>query len=78
MKKIESLKSISESLNISHIIIPFSKVFKNKKQLDIYSGNEKIPFKERDTDFKTILSQEFSNNFHVEFKIYKSVVKFPS
>ncbi|MFW9872757.1 MAG: hypothetical protein ACFFG0_06600 [Candidatus Thorarchaeota archaeon] len=43
----------------SEIIIPFSKMFKCYKQMDIYSGEEKIPFKERKRDFKTILRQEF-------------------
>ena len=64
--------------DISTIIIPFSKVFKNKRQLDIYSGNEKIPFKERDPEYKIILRQEFANNFNFEFKVFRSVIKFPS
>ena len=47
--------------DISSIIIPFSKIFKNKKQSDIYSGDEKIRFNERDPEYKTILRQEFAN-----------------
>jgi len=64
--------------DISSIIIPFSKVFKIKKKLDIYSGNEKIPFKERDPEYKLIFRQEFTNILNSEFKIYKPVVTFPS
>ena len=73
-----SLKPINENSDISNIIIPFSKVFKNKTKLDIYSGKEKIPFVERDPDFKKILRQEFANNIYAEFKIYRPVVRFPS
>ncbi len=46
---------------VSELVIPFSKVFKSYKQKDIYSGNEIIPFREREPEFKMILSQEFSN-----------------
>ncbi len=50
-----------EVLDYSKIVIPFSKVFKRYKTRNIYSGEEKIPFKERDQEFKMILMQEFSN-----------------
>jgi hypothetical protein len=52
---------IKGEADISSIIIPFSKVFKSNKQIDIYSGAEKIPFKERDLEYKMILKQEFGN-----------------
>jgi hypothetical protein len=41
-----------ERLNISKLIIPFSIIFKNKSPQDIYSGEENIPFRERDSKFK--------------------------
>lgn len=44
----------------SKIVIPFSKAFRSNKPKDIYSGKERIPFKERDPEFKIILRQEFS------------------
>ncbi|KKN52278.1 hypothetical protein LCGC14_0614410 [marine sediment metagenome] len=47
--------------NISKAVIPFSKIFKSPKPVDIYSGNESIPFKERDPNFKLILRHEFSD-----------------
>jgi len=50
-----------EVLDYSKIVIPFSEVFKRYKPSNIYSGEEKIPFKERDQEFKMILMQEFSN-----------------
>lgn len=65
-------------INISKVVIPFSKLCRNYQSPDIYSGNEKIPFVDRDPDYKRILRQEFSNNFHIEFKIFKPIVKFPS
>ncbi len=65
-------------LNLSEIVIPFSKLFRKYETSDIYSGNEKIPFKERDPEYKMILRQEFANILKVEFKVYKSVIKFPT
>lgn len=46
---------------ISEIVIPFSRLFRNYELPDIYSGKEKIPFKKRDPEYKMILKQEFSN-----------------
>ncbi|MFW9897273.1 MAG: hypothetical protein ACFFD7_15830 [Candidatus Thorarchaeota archaeon] len=69
---------VKEKFDISRIVIPFSKIFKSNKQIDVYSGKEKIPFQERDREYKMILKQEFANNFNVEFKVYKSVITFPS
>jgi len=53
-------KELSEDhFNVSEIVIPFSRLFKNYRSSDIYSGREKIPFKERDPEYKMILRQEF-------------------
>ncbi len=67
-----------QNIDFSKIVIPFSKVIGSSKPRDIYSGKEKISFKERDPEYKMILRQEFVNTLNVEFKIFKSVVKFPS
>jgi len=48
------------NLNLSKVVIPFSKMCKSSKPADIYSGTEKIPYNERDPEFKLILRQEFS------------------
>jgi hypothetical protein len=57
-----SHKEISEKERyFSQIVIPFSKMFNRYKSRDIYSGEEKIPFKDRNQEFKMILRQEFSN-----------------
>jgi len=48
------------NFNLSKVVIPFSKMFNTKGSSDIYSGNENIPFKERDPEFRMILRQEFS------------------
>ena len=54
----------NERINLTHdisqLVIPFSKVFKSYKPKDIYSGNENIPFKEREPEYKMLLRQEFS------------------
>jgi len=64
--------------DISKIIIPFSRLFHKNETTDIYSGPEKIPFKARNPDYKMILKQEFINTIKVEFRVFKSVIKFPS
>ena len=52
--------NLEREIDISQLVIPFSRVFKSFKRRDIYSGNEDIPFKEREPEFKMILRQEFS------------------
>jgi hypothetical protein len=46
-------------LPISNLIIPFSVIFRKTVALDIYTGNESVPFEERDSNFKQILKNEF-------------------
>ena len=58
----EDLEKLLESdldrdVDISQLVIPFSKMFKSYKPRDVYSGNENIPFKERETEFKIIFRQ---------------------
>ena len=53
-------ETVNQDIDYSKIVIPFSQVFKSFKPRDIYSGNERIPFKERKREFKIILRQEFS------------------
>ena len=48
--------------NISYLIIPFSVAFEKNEPPDIYNGEELIPFKEKDLDFKDILIHEFLND----------------
>lgn len=55
--------------DISKVFISFTKISKRKCEADIYSGNEEIPFKERDPRYKAILMQEFLNNFKKPLKI---------
>ncbi|MFX0000815.1 MAG: hypothetical protein ACFE9Q_14195 [Candidatus Hodarchaeota archaeon] len=45
--------------NISNLIIPFSIIFKSDTPSDIYSGEERIPFEEKNPEFKQILISEF-------------------
>jgi len=41
--------------NIAKVIIPLSTFFKNNNIQDKYLGSERIPFRERDLDYKSIL-----------------------
>ena len=50
----------------SQIIIPFSQIFKTYKPIDFYSGKEKIPFNERDPEYRMILRQEFASYIKVD------------
>jgi hypothetical protein len=43
------------------LIVPFSKFMKHLQSEDIYTGEESIPFENRDPLFKSILRKEFSN-----------------
>jgi hypothetical protein len=52
---------LDDHLDISKIVIPFSRLFKKYKTSDIYSGTEKIPFQERNLEYRIILRQEFEN-----------------
>ena len=51
----------ARDIDYSEIVIPFSQIFKSYKQRDIYSGREKIPFKEKKSEFRLIIKHEFSN-----------------
>ena len=46
-------------LNFSKTVISFSIFFKKTPPKDIYTGDEKIPFSEREKEYKAILKQEF-------------------
>ena len=43
------------------LFVPFSRLMKNRNSVDIYTGEESIPFENRDPLFKSILRKEFSN-----------------
>ena len=62
-KKIEVLEQEREVVenfpDISKFIIPFSVVFKKFSPPDIYNGEELIPFKEKESDYKEIFIHEF-------------------
>lgn len=45
--------------NISNLIIPFSIIFKKECPSDIYTGEEIIPFRKKDSEFRQILIHEF-------------------
>lgn len=45
--------------NLSDFIISFQELFNQVKTIDIYSGNENIPFREKDKEFQRLLLSEF-------------------
>jgi hypothetical protein len=51
----------SEKLEISQTINPFSKFSKKLNLKDIYTGNEKISFRNRHPIFKSLLRIEFED-----------------
>ncbi|MFW9896882.1 MAG: hypothetical protein ACFFD7_13840 [Candidatus Thorarchaeota archaeon] len=56
----ESDIEISELFpDISQLIIPFSDAFKKNGLPDEYDGDNKIPFSEKDKEFREILIYEF-------------------
>ncbi|MFX0059606.1 MAG: hypothetical protein ACFE85_17605 [Candidatus Hodarchaeota archaeon] len=58
IKDLDDIK-LEHTFNLSDLVVPFSRFFKNETPLDIYTGKEKIPFHEKDSEFKSILIQEF-------------------
>jgi len=58
---VKDLNDLNQDLifKLSNLVIPFSKFFKKEAPSDIYTGKEKIPFHEKDSEFKSILIQEF-------------------
>ena len=65
-KKIVSIEQEIEEgevfQDISQLIIPFSVAFNINHVPDIYTGDELIPFREKNLIFKEILINEFIND----------------
>jgi hypothetical protein len=53
------LDGSDDFLNISNLIIPFKIIFRKDSLPDIYSGEESLCFKEKDSQFQQILKSEF-------------------
>ena len=45
--------------NLSDIVVSFKELFSHVKTIDIYPGNENIPFLEKDEEFQRLLLSEF-------------------
>ena len=46
--------------HLSDFTISFNELFNHIKAIYIYSGNENIPFRERDEEFQKLLLSEFN------------------
>ncbi|MFX1379918.1 MAG: hypothetical protein ACFFA4_12585 [Promethearchaeota archaeon] len=68
-----SLKSIGKKYNLAEIVIPFSEFGESKKDQDLYEGTEKMPFSERDPQYKEILKDEFA--LGDLFEMYQHLIK---
>ncbi|KKN01365.1 hypothetical protein LCGC14_1128420 [marine sediment metagenome] len=55
----QDLEVSENSHNISISVIPFSFMFKKIVPPDIYTGEEIIAFRDKDSEFKQILKYEF-------------------
>ncbi|MFW9988083.1 MAG: hypothetical protein ACFFC3_05465 [Candidatus Odinarchaeota archaeon] len=58
-REILNLSENHKFLDVSHLSIPFSAINDSNKPQDIYVGQEKISFKDRNQDYKKIFIQEF-------------------
>ena len=61
VKVVQEVEEADLVPDISQLIIPFSVAFNINHAPDIYTGEELIPFKERDLQFKELLINEFLN-----------------
>jgi hypothetical protein len=61
VKAVQEVKEADLVPDISQLIIPFSVAFNINHAPDIYTGEEIIPFRERDSQFKELLINEFLN-----------------
>ncbi len=48
-----------DPFELSHAFTPYSEFFKTNEVKDIYSGDEAIPFENKDPEFKWIMVLEF-------------------
>ena len=56
--RLQDNSSVFEAV-LSDLIISFKELFNHIKTIDIYSGNEDIPFREKDEEFQRLLLSEF-------------------
>ena len=57
--KNDELEGTDDFLNVSNFIIPFAIIFRKSSPPDIYSGEECLAFKEKNSIFQQILLSEF-------------------
>jgi hypothetical protein len=57
---VEILEYENLAVVLSRVIVPFSEMLATSKVPDVYLGHEKIPFKQRDPLYKSIMRKEFS------------------
>jgi hypothetical protein len=68
-----SLKTIGKEIKICKIVLPFSEFGETKTTPDLYDGTEKIPFSDRDPQYKKILKDEFAQGDL--YDIYEHLIK---
>jgi len=57
------IKDIDSNIafNMSKAVIPYSEIFNIKNKNDIYSGNENIPFRNKNPIFRSLMRIEFED-----------------
>ena len=58
---------------LSKMVIPFSEVVGVSSAPDLYSGDERIPFEQRDPVYKSMMKQEFYDAMR-SFKIQRKAL----
>ena len=62
---------------LSKMVIPFSEALGVSSTPDVYSGDERIPFEQRDPVYKSMMKQEFYDvilSFKIQHKALHSMV----
>ena len=62
---------------LSKMLIPFSEVTGASGAPDVYSGDERIPFEQRDPVYKSMMKQEFYDamrSFKIQHKALDSIL----
>ncbi|MFX0082871.1 MAG: hypothetical protein ACFE94_14060 [Candidatus Hodarchaeota archaeon] len=71
----QEIEEVEKFPDISQLIIPFSVAFKRFTPLDIYNGEELIPFDEKDLEFKEIFIHEFLTESNKSKNVNKMKLK---
>ena len=58
-KRKEYDKNFGIEFKLSELVISFKKLINQNSPIDVYDGEENIPFSKKETEFRKILKSEF-------------------